>query len=257
MKTYNNWLLVTENQIATLYIHNPQKRNAFSEEMAQELDEILTSIHTDPHIRALILTSKSDHFFSSGADMEWFIRMKGPEAERVSEMSHHLFGRLEKLPFPVISVIKGLCLTAGLELILCSDMIYAADNAQFGQIEVRYGITPGGGGTQRLTQLVGPMRARELIYTGKIIDANEAERIGLVNKVYPLASIDDEVGKVIQGILKNSQNAIAECKNLIRYSFTLSKTGFRQEELIFGDRFASGEPKERLLKMKEQMETKK
>ncbi|MHA1673182.1 MAG: enoyl-CoA hydratase/isomerase family protein [Promethearchaeota archaeon] len=247
------WILTIESGIATLKINNVPKMNAFNADLSHELGDILTSLKKDPSIRLLILTSATDKFFSAGADMDWFSEIGGSNAEEVSFESHNIFGQLEKLPFPVIAAIKGLCLTAGLELIMCADMIYASDTAKFGQIECKYGITPGGGGTQRLTRLVGPQHAKDLIFTGKIISAEEAKRIGLVIDVFPHEEFDEKLAKICHKILKNSQNAITECKILVEQATYTNSSGFHSEEQVFGKRFASGEPSKRLKLAKEMM----
>lgn len=257
MKSYTHLLFTKANGIASLKLNNPQKMNAFSKELTEEIQDLLGNLKNDTSIKILKISSTNTEFFSAGADIDWFMSISGAEAEKISRMSHEIFSILETLPFPVISIVKGLCLTAGLEFILCSDLIYAADNAKFGQIEVKYGITPGGGGTQRLCRLIGPLHTRELVYTGKQIDAKEAQRIGLVNRVFPLDQIDKEVDSIIKQILQNSAEAIAKTKTLINHAYFVSEEGFKQEETVFGDRFASGEPKIRLGYVKKKIQKKK
>ncbi|MHA1612470.1 MAG: enoyl-CoA hydratase/isomerase family protein [Promethearchaeota archaeon] len=257
MNNYNFWILTIDSDgIANLRINNIPKMNAFTAELSHELGEILTTLKKNPSIRMLVLKSATDKFFSAGADMDWFMEINGTDAEEVSFQSHNIFGQLEKLPFPVIAAIKGLCLTAGLELIMCADMIYASENAKFGQIECKYGITPGGGGTQRLTRLVGPLHAKEMIFTGRIISAEEAKRIGLVNDVFSAEEFDEKLGKICDEIFKNSQNAISECKMLIEQATYTNYSGFHSEEQVFGKRFASGEPSKRLKFVKDMMNKK-
>ena len=254
MDNYKFWILTLDsNGIATLQINNIPKMNAFNAEMSHELEDILNKLKKDSSIRLMILTSATDKFFSAGADMDWFSEISGPDAEDVSFQSHNIFGQLERLPFPVIAAIKGLCLTAGLELVMCADMIYASTNAKFGQIECKYGITPGGGGTQRLTRLVGPQHAKDLIFTGKIISAEEAKRIGLVIDVFSPEEFDQKLEHINKAILKNSHKAISECKLLVQQATFTSSAGFSQEEKVFGQRFASGEPRQRLQLTKEMM----
>jgi enoyl-CoA hydratase len=137
MHEFFNWDFEITDELAILKITNPTKMNAFSKKMIEELDIILSRISKNPDLRILLLTTSSEKFFSAGADIDWFMTLDGPEAERISQKSHTIFGKLEELPIPVIAIVKGLCLTAGLELILCSDLIFAADNARFGQTEVK------------------------------------------------------------------------------------------------------------------------
>jgi len=233
--------------IVWLKLNRVDKKNAFNREVAEELYQACLGIKDDTSVRVLVITTVTDEMFSAGADIEWFYGVGGPEGKEISEKVHVMFGILEELPFPVICEVKGLNLTAGVEMMYCCDIIIAADNAKFGQIETKYGLTPGGGGTQRLARIVGVLKAKELIYSARIIDAKEALRIGLVNEVHPLAEVDNAVKKLCYEIMKNSQRAIASSKSLIqRTAFDREwQKGYKQEEQAFGDAFASGEPKER------------
>jgi enoyl-CoA hydratase len=251
MADLKHWILEKGKEkdagIVWLKLNRVDKKNAFNREVAEELYTACLSIKDDKSVRVMVITSVMDEMFSAGADIEWFYGVGGPEGKEISERVHVMFGILEELPFPVICVVKGLNLTAGVEMMYCCDIIIAADNAKFGQIETKYGLTPGGGGTQRLTRLVGVLKAKELIYAARIIDAKEALRIGLVNEVFPLAEVDAAVKKLCLEIMKNSQRAIKESKSLIQKAvFDLaSDKGYKQEERVFGEDFASGEPRER------------
>ncbi|UYP46088.1 3-hydroxypropionyl-coenzyme A dehydratase [Candidatus Lokiarchaeum ossiferum] len=254
MSDYNNWLIEQDMGIFWLKLNRLDKMNSFSAEVATELDEILQGFLTNPEIRVLILSSNSDHFFSAGADIDWFIAIDGEQAEDVSVRCHDIFGRLEQMPFPVIAAIKGLCLTAGLELSICADIIYAAENAKFGQIETVYGITPGGGGTQRLARLIGPNRAKELIFSARVIGAEEADKIGLINAVFPLEGFDAKINRIARKMTVNCKEAIARSKRLVNEATFTSESGFRSEEIAFNESFASGEPRDRLSHFKKQQE---
>jgi enoyl-CoA hydratase len=130
---------------------------------------------------------------------------------------------------------------------LCCDLIIAADNVKLGQIETRYALTPFGGGTQRLTRLVGPLRARELIYTARTIEADEAFRIGLVNEVVPLKDLDTRVREICRTIGKSTRRAIQRSKFLIEMATYVNDRGFSYESQIAGEDFASGEPLEKFM----------
>lgn len=254
MAEYKYWIIEQEMGIFWLKLNRPDKMNSFSEAVALELDQILTGFLVNEEIRVLIISSTSDEFFSAGADIDWFLQINGKEAEDISTRTHEMFGRLEQMPFPVIAAIKGLCLTAGLEFVLCADMIYAADNAKFGQIETVFGITPGGGGTQRLTRLIGPSRAKEMIFSARVIGAQEADKIGLVNAVFPLEGFDEKINRIARKMTVNSKDAIARVKKLVQLGTLYNETGFRDEEIAFNERFASGEPRDRLTHFKKQQE---
>jgi len=148
----------------------------------------------------------------------------------------------------VISAIKGLCLTAGLELSICCDLIIAADNAQIGQIELKYGLTPGGGGTQRLTRIIGPLKTKELVFTAKIITAQEALAIGLINEVVPLDKFEERIKAICAQIIKASPQSLKEAKQLINQATPISHQGFQYENKVFGECFGSGEPHRRFEK---------
>ncbi|QEE15470.1 enoyl-CoA hydratase/isomerase family protein [Promethearchaeum syntrophicum] len=257
MEEYNNWLIEEQSGIFWAKLNRADKMNAFNQEVAEELNKIIMYVKNTPSIKVFVIGTASDDYFSAGADVDWFMKINGPEAVDVSYQVHQVFGNLERLSIPVIAAVKGLCLTAGLELIMCSDMIYAAENAKFGQIECRFGITPGGGGTQRLTRLVGPLKAKELIYLGRIISSQEAAKIGLVNAVFELEDFDTKINKICRKIILNSSEAIRECKFMIQQATYINDTGFQREEIVFGKRFASGEPNERLSFMKAQQKREK
>jgi enoyl-CoA hydratase len=216
----------------------------------EEFSQFIDELHSNLKIRVLVISTALDDIFTAGADIEGFFRMHEGDvysnAVEVSKTTQRMFGKLESLPFPVISAVKGLNLTAGLEMSLCCDIIVAADNARFGQIEPKHGIIPGGGATQRLARLVGPLKARELIYTCDIINAEEALQIGLVNKVVPLSDLESSVNELCKRIIRNSKQAIAKSKDLINQGIYNNPDGFIGENTGFGEVFASGEPMERL-----------
>ena len=258
MTDYKYWVLDdTSNDaqmgIYWLKLNRPDKTNAFNEEMALELGEILDALLKNEELRILILGSTTNNF-SAGADIEWFARISGEEAEQVSIRSHEIFGKLQEFKVPVIAAVKGFCFTAGLELSLCCDMIYVADNARLGLLETSFGITPGAGGTQRLVRLVGPNRAKEMIFNARAVNAEEAVRIGLANAMYPLDEFDTRVTRIARKMIMNDAGAIARCKNLVNLATFSSEEGFRGEEKSFNISFASGEPRSRLTIFMKQQE---
>jgi len=252
MTQLKHWLLREEEEgkIVWFLLNRPDKRNSFNDEVIEELDQFLDELKSNSKIRVLVLSSALDDMFTAGADIGMFFKVYGGDvyqgALELSKETQRLFGKLESLPFPVISAVKGLCLTAGLEMSLCCDLIVAADNVKFGQIEPKYGIIPGGGGTQRLIRLVGPLKARELIYTCDIIGAEDALRIGLVNMVVPLSNLETFVNEMCRKIIKNSKEAIRRSKDLISMAMYTNPEGFKREHQGFGEVFASGEPEKRL-----------
>lgn len=246
MSDYKYWEVKLEDNILWVLLNRPKKRNAFSAEVGDELFEILEKEVEQnlDNVRVVVYGTTQDEMMCSGADLAWFNTLDGPKARQASINAQNVFKKFEQLPVPVIAAIKGLNLTAGFELMLCADIIIAAENAKFGQIETKYGITPFGGGTQRLTRLVGPLKAKELIYTAKIFDVKEAEKIGLVNHVVPLDQLDSKVKEMAAAIIKNSGRAVKLSKRLIQQATFTNHEGFMSESDFAADDFASGEPAE-------------
>ncbi|MHA1194130.1 MAG: enoyl-CoA hydratase/isomerase family protein [Promethearchaeota archaeon] len=248
MNNYKFWITKLEDKIFWLYLNNPNKKNAFDLEVVRELDQILDEDIgknlTD--IRVLVVTTVLEDIFTVGLDIKWLITLDESKAQDMTRNLQNIFSKFENLSIPVIASIRGLNLTAGFELMLCADLIIAADNAKFGQVETKWGMTPAAGATQRLIRLVGPLKARELIYTSKVIDAQEALKIGLINEVVPLAELEDKVKEIANLIIQNSGKAIALCKQLIQLGTYNNAQGFQMEGEAFQDCFNSGEPKKRL-----------
>src|SRR5215471_14161780 len=189
--TYQNILLETFDRIAFLTINRPDKRNALNQatrdEILRALDELQQS-----EARVLVVTGAGDKAFIAGADIGEF-EGRTPLSQRDAMESLRVFDAIEDFPKPVIAVINGFCLGGGLELALACDLRFASDSAKLGRPEINLGIIPGGGGTQRLTRLVGEGKAMELILTGEAIDAAHAKEIGLVNSVVPPAELRSAV----------------------------------------------------------------
>jgi len=247
MTDYKFWLIKIENSIFWLYLNNPSKKNAFDIAVVNELEQILDDeIKPKSNIRVLVLTTSLDDIFTVGLDIKWLVTLDESKAGDMTRKLQNLFTRFEELPIPVIAAVKGLNLTAGFELMLCADIIIAADNAKFGQVETKWGMTPAAGATQRLIRLIGPMKAKELIYTSRIINAPEALNIGLVNELVPLAELERRVKELARMIIKNSGRAITLSKQLIQMGIYSNEKGFQMEGEAFQERFSSGEPKRKL-----------
>jgi 3-hydroxypropionyl-coenzyme A dehydratase len=176
------------NDIAIIKINRPEVLNALDNEVAAELYTAIEIAGMDDKIKAVIITGTGERSFCAGGDLRYVMNIDPIEAERYASFMHSLLNKIESLEKPVIAAINGYALGGGCQLALTCDIRIASNNAKIGQTEVTVGIPPGWGGTQRLLRIVGPAKAKELIYTGKIISANEAERIGLVNKVVSMTS---------------------------------------------------------------------
>jgi len=186
---YATLALAREDAVAILTFNRPEKLNAMNRQVLGELHQALDALAADAGVRAIILTGAGEKAFVAGADVSEFPTMTPLAAMQFGRELGAAAEKIGRVPKPVIAAVNGFCLGGGCELAMGCDFIYAAENARFAQPEINLGIIPGSGGTQRLPRLVGKARAKELIYTGDMIDAQEALRIGLVNRVLPLAEL--------------------------------------------------------------------
>ncbi len=200
--------------IATVTVQRPDKLNALNSRVIAELSRAFGDLVASGDVRAAILTG-AGRAFVAGADIAEMAELPTAEAKRFSDAGHALCALIESAPFPVIAAVNGFALGGGCEIALACDFIYAADNAKLGQPEVSLGVIPGFGGTQRLLRRVGAARARELIYTGDTITADQALAMGLVNAVLPAAELLDRVRAVAEKIAQKGPIAIAYGKRVM------------------------------------------
>jgi 3-hydroxypropionyl-coenzyme A dehydratase len=179
------------NGIALIKINRPDVMNALNRDVIAELYRAIDIVGVDDSIKVVIITGSGERSFCAGADIRYVVNINPIEAEGYATFIHTLLNRIENLEKPVIAAINGYALGGGCELALACDIRIASSNAKIGQPEVTIGIPPGWGGTQRLLRIVGPAKAKELVFTGKMITAEEAVQIGLVNKVVSLGSEDN------------------------------------------------------------------
>jgi enoyl-CoA hydratase len=208
-------LLARDGGIVTLTLHRPEKLNALNAELVGELLATLHELEKDPDVRVAILTGAGDKAFAAGADIAAMSEMTVANAKTFSNLGHRVGALMESAHFPVIAAVNGFALGGGCELALACDFIYASDRAKFGQPEVNLGVIPGFGGTQRLARRVGIARARELVMTGDIIDAEAALRIGIVNSVVPHDGLLAKVREVASKIATKGPLAVAQCKRVL------------------------------------------
>lgn len=210
---YENIQLEVSQGIAVLTIARPKALNALNVPAITEMEHALRSIDDGGFdVRALILTGLGDKAFVAGADLAAMVKMSAAEAERFSAIGHRTLALLEALKIPTIAAVNGFALGGGCELALACDFIYASEKAKFGLPEVGLGVIPGFGGTQRLPRLVGPARAKELIFTGDVIDAAKAKEIGLVLEVVPADNLMETCRAVAERIQKKGPLAVAQAK---------------------------------------------
>ncbi len=201
--------------IAVLTFNRPKVLNALNMDLMQEFSKALDHVQKNKNIRVLILTGAGEKAFVAGADISQFPHMTTKDAIQFATFGQGVFNKLESLDAVVIAAVNGFALGGGCELVAACDFIYASTAAKFGQPEVNLGIIPGYGGTQRFVRLVGKARGKELVYTGRIIDAQEAYRIGLVNKVCLPPDLMKEVLSTAKTIVAKAPIAVAQAKHAI------------------------------------------
>ena len=241
---YQNILIETSDRISTLTINRPDKRNALNQATRDEILHAFDSLQSEPDCRVLIVTGAGDKAFIAGADISEF---DGRTAltQREAMKGLRVFTAVEEFPKPVIAMINGFCLGGGLEFALACDVRIAADTAKLGQPEINLGIIPGGGGTQRLTRLVGEGKSMELILTGDLIDATEAKAIGLVNDVVPASQLRERVRILAARIAEKSPIALRMAKEAVKTAARMNlREGLDRETDLFSLTFASEDKNE-------------
>lgn len=191
------------NEIAILRINRPEALNAMNLDVIFELARAIDIISADEGIKVLIITGAGERSFCAGADISYMVNIDAITAEKYASSAQSMLNKIEKMEKPVIAAINGFALGGGCELSLVCDIRIASENAKIGQPEVTIGIPPGWGGTQRLLRVVGPAKAKEMIFTGKMITAHEAANIGLVNQVISLS--DEEKSSLDPSIDQNNE----------------------------------------------------
>ena len=233
-----------DGQVSTLTINRPDKLNALSQEVLGDLSAAVEELSRRDDVRAAVITGTGKAFVA-GADIAAMRDMDQAQARGFGALGHGVFGKIEYLPFPVIAAVNGFALGGGCELALACDFIYASTKAKFGQPEVNLGISPGFGGTQRLPRRVGSAMARELIYTGKMIDAQEALRIGLANAVFEPDDLLEAAAKAAADITTKGPLAVASAKRLIRDGMDIPlPQANKRERDAFGEGFDSADQAE-------------
>ena len=236
---YQNILLDTSDLISTLTINRPDKRNALNQATRDEIVHALSVLEQSHDSRVLVITGSGDKAFIAGADISEF-EGRTALAQREAMKGLRIFSVIEEFPKPVIAMINGFCLGGGLELALACDIRIASDNAKLGQPEINLGIIPGGGGTQRLTRLVGEGKSMELILTGDFIDAAEAKAIGLVNDVVSAAELPSRVRALASRIAERSPIALRMAKEAVKTAARMNlREGLDRETDLFSLTFGS------------------
>jgi len=215
---YKTLIYEKKDDIGILTVNRPDKMNAISNELTSELSSLLDELEKDDKLRVLVITGAGDKAFVAGADIQELVDRDARMGRRVSRERQEIFSRIENLPVPVIAAVNGYALGGGLELALACNIRICSEKAQFGAPEVKLGIIPGDGGTQRLPRLVGLGRAMEMILSGDFIDAQEAYRIGLVNRVVPPEELMKAAMELAQKIASRPPLAVRYAKEAVNRS---------------------------------------
>lgn len=240
-----NIILEKEGKIAIVTINRPKALNALNSETLKEMDWVIDEVEQDEEILAVVLTGSGEKAFVAGADISEMKEMSTVQGRKFGILGNKVFRRLENLEKPVIAALNGFTLGGGCELAMACDIRIASTKTKVGQPEVGLGITPGFGGTQRLARLVGLGMAKELIYTGKVIGAEEAFRIGLVNKIVEPENLLAEAKALANTIASQAPIAVSLCKAAINKGIqTDIDTALSYESEVFGECFATEDQKE-------------
>ena len=232
------FLIEKKGDIVIVTVNREQQMNALTLSMLRGLRDLLPKLQA----RVIIITGKGRSFIS-GANLKEIKEFTTETGLEFTELFHSLLRVIEQDCPPVIAAINGYCIGGGLELALACDLRLAAENATFSLPEVKLGIIPGAGGTQRLPYIVGMTKAKELIYTGDFIDAQEAYRIGLLNKVVKSKELLPEALALAEKIVKRSESAVKRCKKVMNPGL---EEGLKREREAFADCFTTEEPKKRI-----------
>ncbi len=229
--------------ITVMKVSAPKSLNALNSTILKEMDDFID--HLDKATRVLIITGDGEKSFVAGADISEMAHLNEQEGFEFGRLGAQVFRKIELLPMPVIAAVNGFALGGGCELAMSCDIRIASSKAKFGQPEVGLGIIPGFSGTHRLPKLIGQGYAKEMIYTGKVIRAEEALRIGLVNAVYEPEELMDKAMEMAQLMLKNAPVAISLAKQSINEGYDLDADGaIGLENKLFGKCFATRDQKE-------------
>ena len=238
-QSYETLLVERRDRVAIITINRPEKRNALNIQTRQEGAAVLDELRDDETIRVVVFTGSGDKAFIAGADIAEFAG-RTALTQRDVMMGRSLFTAIDSFPKPVIAMINGYCLGGGCELALACDLRIASEMASFGQPEINLGIIPGGGGTQRLTRMIGEGKAMELILTGDIINAQTAFTLGLVNMVVPATDLEAKTTEIANRIAEKSPIALRMAKEAVKLASRSNlDEGLRREVDLFALCFSS------------------
>lgn len=234
-KHYEFLIVKKEEGIGWITLNRPHRLNTFTAEMVNEIYSVLDDFEADKEIRCIVITGAGDKAFSAGADMTAFTGLTAATAAEASAKGQAVYSRLERIGKPIVASLNGYALGGGLELAMACDFRIAADNAEVGQTESKLGLIPGWGGTQRLVRMVGLAKAKELVMLGERITAEEAARIGLVNKVVPKAKLQEETVALARKLADGPPVALRLAKETLNFGTQVPlDIGLKLEAEAFG-----------------------
>ena len=240
-----NVLLEKKGHIAVATINRPKALNALNSQVLEDIDQLVEQVKADDEIRALVITGSGEKAFVAGADIGEMSTLTKEGGTAFGKHGNDVFRAIEMLPIPTIAAVNGFALGGGCELALSCDIILASEKAKFGQPEVSLGITPGFSGTQRLPRRVGIAKAKELIFSGRMIKADEAEKIGLVNAVFAPEALMDGALEMAKSFTKNAPIAVKYAKACIDRGMQMDMDdGIAIENELFAMCFATADQKE-------------
>lgn len=243
--SYETLLFQFEQGIATITFNRPKALNAINRVVLAELADALGRVAADEEIRVVVLTGAGEKAFVAGADIGELAQFSALQAKTFAAEGHAVIARLQELPVAAIAAVNGFALGGGCEIALACDFVYAAESARFGLPEINLGLIPGFGGTQRLPRAVGPAVAKELLFTGRMIAAADAARIGLVNAVWPAAVLMEETRKTAAEIASKGRVALRAAKQAVNHGLYVDlETGRRIEIDAFALTLASADARE-------------
>jgi len=233
---YQTLLVNTKDRVATITINRPDKLNALNAQCKDELKDLFTNLKTNPDVDVVIITGNGEKAFVAGTDIGELASLDAEAGKDFASHGQSIFDQIQHLGKPVIAAVNGYALGGGCELALACHLRIASENAKFGQPEVNLGVIPGYGGTQRLSRLIGVGKAMEIILTGIQIDAQEALRIGLVNKVVPLSELRPTAESTAKAITAKGQLAVRMALKAINASMEMPLSeGLNVEASLFGE----------------------
>jgi enoyl-CoA hydratase/3-hydroxyacyl-CoA dehydrogenase len=234
-KHYEFLIVKKEEGIGWITLNRPHRLNTFTSEMVDEMHAALNDFEADKEVKCIVITGAGEKAFSAGADVTAFTGLTPATAVEASSKGQALFSRLEKISKPVIASLNGYALGGGLEMALACDFRLASENAEMGQTEAKLGLIPGWGGTQRLVRIIGLAKAKELIMVGERISAEEAARIGLVNKVVPRAKLLEETVALARKLADGPPVALKLAKETLNFGTQVPlDIGLKMEAEAFG-----------------------